>query len=64
MPVCPGGRAMAQLVVRPPRAAEVKEPVTYVGATVGAGSSGTGGAGGASGTGMGLVVAVGAELSA
>ena len=47
--VCPGGRAMAQLVVTPPRAAETNEPVTIVGAAAaaGAGSSGAGGSSGA-----------------
>jgi len=30
--VCPGGRAIAQLVGTPPRAADTKEPVTIVGA--------------------------------
>ena len=29
--VCPGGRAIAQLVDTPPRAADKKEPVTIVG---------------------------------
>src|ERR1700750_920556 len=48
-PVCPGGRAIAQLVLIPPRAAETNDPVTIVGAAVaaGAGSSGAGGASGA-----------------
>ena len=48
VPVWPGGRAIAQLVSTPPRAADTNEPVTYVGAAVGAGSSGAGGASGAS----------------
>ena len=30
--VCPGGRAMAQLVGTPPRAADMKIPLEYVGA--------------------------------
>ena len=45
--VWPGGRAIAQFVWTPPRAAETNEPLTYVGAAVGAGSSGAGGANGA-----------------
>jgi hypothetical protein len=28
---CPGGRAIAQFVATPPRAAETNEPSTYVG---------------------------------
>jgi len=43
----PGGRAIAQCVATPPRAAETNEPSTYVGAAVGGGSSGRGGASGA-----------------
>lgn len=35
MPPWFGGRAIAQLVSTPPRAAETKEPVTIVGAVVG-----------------------------
>src|SRR6187549_3407683 len=58
VPVCPGGRAMAQLVSIPPRAAEVNEPLRYVGAAVGAGSNGAGGASGASGA-PALVIATG-----
>src|SRR3954454_25149192 len=46
-PVWPGGRAIAQFVATPPRAAETNEPSTYVGCTAaGAGSSGGGGASG------------------
>ena len=48
-PVWPGGRAIAQLVSTPPRAADTNEPLRYVGAAVGAGSNGAGGASGASG---------------
>ena len=57
--VCPGGRAMAQLVSTPPRAADTNEPLTNVGAAVGAGSNGTGGANGASGA-PALVIDTGA----
>ena len=46
--VWPGGRAMAQLVGTPPRAAETNDPVTMVGAAAAAGT-GSSGAGGASG---------------
>ena len=42
----------------PPRAADTNEPLTYVGAAVGAGSSGTGGANGASGV-PALVISTG-----
>ncbi len=45
--VWPGGRAIAQFVWTPPRAAETNEPLTNVGAAVGGGSSGAGGANGA-----------------
>ncbi|EUA51732.1 hypothetical protein I552_2678 [Mycobacterium xenopi 3993] len=38
--VWPGGRAIAQLVEIPPRAADTNEPVDIVGAAAGAGSSG------------------------
>jgi hypothetical protein len=38
--VGPGGRAMAQLVLTPPRAADTKEPVTMVGAGADGGSRG------------------------
>src|SRR6185436_158166 len=40
-PVCPGGRAIAQWVSMPPRAADTNEPVTNVGAASAAGASGT-----------------------
>src|ERR1700721_1639379 len=43
--VWPGGRAMAQLVLTPPRAADTKEPVTMVGAGADGGSRGALGAG-------------------
>src|SRR4051794_41809161 len=46
-PVWPGGRAIAQFVATPPRAAETKEPSTYVGCTAAGGGSSGGGARGA-----------------
>src|SRR5689334_18071671 len=47
-PVCPGGRAIAQCVWTPPRAADTNDPSTYVGCTAaGGGSNGGGGASGA-----------------
>ena len=61
--VWPGGRAIAQLVDIPPRAADTKEPVVMVGAASvagdgeGAGSSGAVGTG-ANGTGV-LAVEIG-----
>jgi hypothetical protein len=47
--VCPGGLAIAQFVVTPPRAAETNEPEVNVGAGPETGVAGSNGGGGASG---------------